>query len=301
MVIFWLASVLFLVLLAVLFRTERSLLQDGRARSRAMVMDGVRLTAVAAMFFALPIAEPRPLATIGLGLAAFGFIAVPSKWMLAIGGVDPTWELRRAQAEAAQLMARYPSPMPEEGAEALRRIGRDLERLRTDETGELCELLRARYNDWIDGTQNPLALARRSIRIYDLQRELYSDDVRPPALDENEATFRWRLYRVFGRMCEVGVAAPSPERRARFGELIRELDCYRRVDTTAFIDGLQVSGRAWLRSRGVRPRWEPTMGVANPAQVDETRGRLWPSTSVFWGAILDESDRRELAENRQTP
>ena len=300
MVIFWLASVLFLALLAALFRTERTMLQDGRARRRAMVMDGVRLTAVAAMFFALPVAEPRPLATIGLGLAAFGFIAVPTRWMLAIGGVDPKWGLRQAQADAAKLMARYPSPMPEEGAEALRRIERDLERLRTDETAELCDLLSARYRDWIDGTQSPLDLARRSIRIYDLQRELYSDEVRAPTLDENEATFRWRLYRVLGRMSEVGVAALSRGQRARFGELMRELDCFRRADTTEFIDGLQDSGRAWLRSRGARVGWDQALGNAATPKIDEARGRLWPSTNVFWGAILDEADRLELAQSRDS-
>ena len=78
MIVFWLASILFVIVLAFLFRTERRVLQAGRARSRALVMDGVRLAAVAAMFFVLPVAQPRPLATLGLGLAAFAFIAVPS-------------------------------------------------------------------------------------------------------------------------------------------------------------------------------------------------------------------------------
>ena len=58
MIFFWLASVLFVVVLAILFRTERMMLHEGRARSRALVMDGVRLAAVAAMFFALPAAQP---------------------------------------------------------------------------------------------------------------------------------------------------------------------------------------------------------------------------------------------------
>ena len=127
MIFFWLASVLFVIVLAILFRTERMMLHEGRARSRALVMDGVRLAAVAAMFFALPAAQPRPLATIGLGLAAFAFIAVPSSWMLAIGGIDPKWELRRIQAECAALMARYPSPMPPDGAAEMRRIVRYVE------------------------------------------------------------------------------------------------------------------------------------------------------------------------------
>ena len=300
MVIFWLASVLFVILLAVLFRTERSMLQEGRARRRAMVMDGFRLAAVAAMFFALPVAEPRPMATVGLGLAAFGFIAVPTRWMLAIGGVDPKWELRHFQAEAAELMTRYPSPMPTEGAEALRGIVREMNRLRTDETAELCDLLVDRYDDWIDGSGRPLDQGRRLIRIYDLQRELYGDAVRPPQLDEPEATFRWRLYRAFNEMSEVGVADATPEQRGRFVQLIRELDRYRRDDTASFIDGLQASGGAWLRARGARTPWRPAIGVVDWVPViEQTRRRLWPHSSVFWGAILDETDRRELAPRGQ--
>jgi hypothetical protein len=300
MVFFWLASVLFVIVLAFLFRTERMMLQEGRARSRAMVMDGVRLAAVAAMFFALPAAEPRPLATIGLGLAAFAFIAVPSSWMLAVGGVDPKWELRHIQAEAAELMARYPSPMPADGAEAMRLIVRQVSRLATAETAPLCDLLVARYNDWIEGSQRPLDLGRRSIRIYDLQRELYGEEVRPPELEEPEATFRWRLYRVFNEMAECGAAERTRERKARFIELIRELDAYRRDDTAAFIDGLQLSAHAWLKSRPGRAAWQPATGVGELAPaVDEGRRHLWPRTSVFWGAILDETDRRELAPTRE--
>jgi hypothetical protein len=295
MIFFWAASVLFVILLAFLFRTERATLQEGRARRRALVFDGVRLAAVLAMFLALPAAQPRPLATIGLGLAAFCFIAIPSSWMLAIGGVDPKWELRRIQVQAAELMARYSSPMPDDGAEEMRLLIGYIRRLRTRETRELCDLLTARYADWIEGTQVPLALGRRSIRIYDLQREIYGDEVRMPELPEEEATFRWRLYRVFNEMVDCAPADQTPEQKQRFIELIRELDTYRREDTVSFIDGLQASAHAWLRARGYREAWQPAIGVPEAApKVDEARRQLWPRTSVFWGAILDEADRREL-------
>jgi hypothetical protein len=299
MIIFWVASVLFVVLLAALFRTERRALREGRAKSRALVMDGVRLAAVAAMFFALPAAQPRPLATIGLGLAAFAFIAIPSSWMLAIGGIDPKWELRRIQAEAADLMARYPSPMPPEGVAEMKRIIRYVSRLRTRQTSQLCDLLISRYNDWIVGSAKPLDLGRRSIRIYDLQRELYGEDVRQPELDEKEATFRWRLYRVFNEMAEYGVPGQTPEQKVRFLDLIHELDAYRRDDTASFIGGVQASAYAWLKMRKNRGQWQPAIGVGEIApEVEEGRRQLWPRTSVFWGAILDENDRRELAETQ---
>jgi len=77
--------------------------------------------------------------------------------------------------------------------------------------------------------------------------------------------------------------------------LTQELDAYRRDDTASFIDGVQASARAWLKSR--RPaRWQPSIGVGDlSAVVEEGARQLWPRTSVFWGAILDETDRRELA------
>ncbi len=294
MIFFWLASVLFVIMLAFLFHTERKMLREGRARGRALVMDGVRLAAVAAMFFALPAAEPRPLATIGLGLAILAFIAIPSSWMLAIGGIDPKWELRHVQAEAAALMARYPSPMPADGAEDMRRVVRSVNRLRTAETAELCDLLVARYTGWIDGAQRPLDLGRRSIRIYELEHEIYGEEARPPELEEREATFRWRLYRVFNEMAECGRTERTYGQEARFLRLIRELDSYRRDDTASFIEGVQVSARAWLRSDGSTP-WGPAGGAGDLApSIEEGTRRLWPRTSVFWGAILDEADRVEF-------
>lgn len=301
MIVFWLASVLFVMVLGLLFLVDRRMLQEGRARSRALVMDGVRLIAGAAMFLAVPAAEPRPLANIGLGLAAFALIAVPTSWMLAIGGLAPKWDLQRMQAEAAELMAYYPSPMPAEGAEAMRRVVRYVTRLRTAETAQLCDLLVARYDDWIGGSQRPLDLGRRSIRIYDLQRELYGDEVRPPEHEQQEATFRWRLYRIFNEMAECGVAEQTPEQKARFMNLIDELDSYRRDDTDSFVSGVQASAHAWLKPHRRRVPWQPSIGVGDMAPaVDEGRRQLWPRTSVFWGAILDETDRRELAPPRQT-
>ena len=177
----------------------------------------------------------------------------------------------------------------------MRRIVADVTRLRTVETAELCDLLVARYNAWIEGSHRPLDQGLRSIRIYDLQRQLYGEDVRPPELDEEEATFRWRLYRVFGELVELWVAEQTPQQRSRFGKLIHALDSFRREDTVSFIEGVQSSARAWLRLHEQRAPWQAALAAlaAAPA-VDEARRRLWPRTSVFWGAILDENDRLEL-------
>ena len=95
-------------------------------------------------------------------------------------------------------------------------------------------------------------MGRRSIRIYDLQRRaLRVTKFVHPSSKSAEATFRWRLYRVFNQMAECGVAEQTPEQKARFLRLIDELDSYRREDTASFIDGVQASARAWLKSHPV--------------------------------------------------
>jgi hypothetical protein len=64
---------------------------------------------------------------------------------------------------------------------------------------------------------------------------------------------------------------------------------------------VQASARAWLRFRTDGEPWQPAIGVGDLAPVlEEGRHRLWPRTSVFWGAILDETDRRELAPTRRS-
>jgi hypothetical protein len=292
--LFWVSSVVFVVLLAALFRAEREALAEERARSRALLLDAGRLTAALLMFLALPLAEPRPLATIGLGLAVFAFVAVPTSWALSAGGVDPIWELRRLQAEGAELMTRYRSPMPPEGAEKMRQLIADLERTCSPETVELCSLLAARYQDWIAGEYRPLDLGRRVIRVYDLQRHLFGDEVRPPELSEEEATFRWRLYRVFAEMVDCATGQQTARQRDRFARLLRELDVYRRDDTAAFIDGVKLAATVWQEAPGPRQAWRPAVAIRRGAAQGKRTAALWPRTSVFWGAILDGADRAEL-------
>ncbi len=292
-------SVIFGILLAGLFQVERRMLEEQRARRRAMILDAGRLVAAELMFLALPFAEPRPLATIGLGLAIFAFVVVPSSWAVNLGGIDPRWELRRLQTEGAELMERYPSPPPPEGAAQLEELMASLARVRSGETSELCDLLAARYRDWIAGSYVPLALGRRAIRIYDLQRRLYPDDTRAPRLSQDEATFRWRLYRVFGELVECG-AQGSAERQERWLRLLRDLDAYRRPHTGEFIDSLQASIRAWLKRPDPKAVWRPSPHHWRGAAARGSSAPVWPDTSVFWGAILDESDRAQLRHSLAT-
>jgi hypothetical protein len=293
-VLYWVTFVLFALMLAVLLAVEREALAEERARHRALMLDAGRLTAALLMFLALPQAEPRPLAPIGLGLAVFAFVAVPTSWALSAGGIDPVWELRRLQTEGAQLMSRYSSPTSPEGTEKMRAMIADLERARSEETAELCDLLAARYEDWIAGEYRPLDLGRRVIRIYDLQRHLFGDEVRLPELSEEEATFRWRLYRTFGELLDCAVPEQNTRQRERFARLLHDLETYRRDDTSAFIDGVRLSAMVWQDTPGTRQAWRPASAIRRGAAQGKRSPALWPTSSVFWGAILDAVDRAEL-------
>ena len=74
--------------------------------------------------------------------------------------------------------------------------------------------------------------------------------------------------------------------------LIADLDLYRRSDTIAFIDAIQKSAGAWLRSDTSVP-WPPEgfdqmRSGAAQAEYD----RLWARVSVFWGARMDDEDEK---------
>ena len=164
-----------------------------------------------------------------------------------------------------------------------------LQGLRTDETRELCSLLVSRYSDWLSGSSRLLDLGRRSIRVYEIDRELYGDEIRPPEHDQQEATFRWRLYRIFGAMVDAGAEGKTPAARERFKELLAELAHYRRDDTADFIDSLKSSAETWLKSRRQGP-WQPGIGVKVNGMrrsallpVTETPDSTWTKkTAASW-------------------
>jgi hypothetical protein len=142
-------------------------------------------------------------------------------------------------------------------------------------------------------------MGRRVIRIYDLQRQFFGDEVRPPELSEEEATLRWRLYRVFAEMVDCGVPQPTVRQRDRFSRLMRELESHRRPDTAAFIDGLRLSATVWQEAPGPKQAWQPAAPVRRGSAQGKRNPPLWPRTSVFWGAILDVTDRIELQRMRR--
>jgi hypothetical protein len=297
---FWAASLGLVVFFTALFRSERLALIQARARGRAVFLSGARYILAMLLFLALPLAlRVSVLAALDVGLFVFALLVLPTSLVLRLGGQVPKLELRHVQREAAALMAAQDGSPSAEAMDSMRELIGHVDSLRTAETNELCSLLVARYSDWIAGSSRPLDLGRRSIRVYEIDRELYGDEIRPPEHDQEEATFRWRLYRVFGELVDAGSAGRTPEARARFKECLAELEAYRRPDTAGFIDSVKASAQAWLKSRRSRP-WQPAIGVGDVGQaIEDAQRQLWPSASAFWGAILDEEDRRELAPARR--
>ena len=108
--------------------------------------------------------------------------------------------------------------------------------------------------------------------------------------DRDPATFRWRLYRIFGAMVDAGAEGKTPAARERFKELLAELAHYRRDDTADFIDSLKSSAETWLKSRRQGP-WQPGIGVKVNGTIEEAHKTLAPllgsaSSWVFAVSLL---------------
>jgi hypothetical protein len=120
----------------------------------------------------------------------------------------------------------------------------------------------------------------------------------PPDNDPGEATFRWSLYKTFGRMMEIGAGDPSPEVRRQFRGLIRSLKEYRRPDTCAFLDAVRKSANAWIAKPPAGRPWIASYDFEElgPTGLEEIR-RIWGREAAMWGAVLDEEDLRNLQDD----
>jgi hypothetical protein len=225
-------------------------------------------------------------------------ILVPVRWFVRLGGRQPTWELRRAKVEVAQIanrVRRNPSSVPVGRLqEAIARLAL----LKSPETAELCDLLTAELNDFLTGSESWNEAGRRSIRIDHLCRSIWPDDLPPPDYDEAEATFRWHLYRTFGRMMELGTPEPSRAARGTFEQLRDSLAQFRRDSTYRFIDAVQQSADRWLAiPRPDRPWIESfEFKALGPDGLAEVK-RIWGREAAMWGAELDDEDRLALQDD----
>jgi hypothetical protein len=289
------------VLAVFFFLVESESLSDGHARARAQVFNAARWAFVIALAWVLiPVAfsqsGPQRGPTI-LALVAFigALVLVPVRWFVRIGGRAPTWELRRAKIETTQLANKvrrdHAAVPPAMVSDAISRI----ESLRTMETAELCDLIEAELEDLLRGVESWNEAGRRTIRVDALSCQLWPGAMPPPDHDPSEATFRWRMYRTFGGLMELGVADLSSASRDQFLSLLNALEHFRRPDTAAFIDDVKRSANGWLAESSSDRSWIEGLDFSalGPNGLDEVK-QIWGRDAALWGAELDEADRRAI-------
>jgi hypothetical protein len=292
------------VLAVFLFIAESQSLSEGHARIRTQLLNAARWAFVIALDWVLipaALSQPGPeraATIIGLMVLIGALILVPLGWLIRMGGRRGNWELRRVKLEVARLSNRVRHGR---GSVSQARLEEAVDRvryLRTPATAELCDLMVAELNDLIAGQESWNEGGRRSIRIDELARELWSEEMPPPDNDPSEATFRWYIYRTFGRMMEIGGGEPTPEAQAEFRKLMDTLEECRRPDTNTLLDAVQRSAEAWIANPAAGRPWIASYDFEElgPAGLEEIRW-IWGREAAMWGAHLDEDDLRALKED----
>lgn len=291
-------------LVVFLFLVEWDGLTEGHARPKAHILNAARWGCVIALCWVLiPVAfsAPAPERTptlLGLAALIVALMLVPVRWFVRVAGRDPTWELRRLRVEVTRMTNTVRRGAGSVPPDQLRNLIDRLDRAHAPETAELCNLLAAEVQDVLAGSESWNEAGRRTIRIDELSRGFWPEDLPPPDLDAGEATFRWRLYRAFGQLMDAGVATPGTEEREEFARLLGSLDGFRRPDTKNLIRDIRRSGNRWLAERSSERPWIEAFdfSVLGPHGLEEVK-QLWGRDAALWGAELDEEDRRALEED----
>jgi hypothetical protein len=284
-----------------LFVVESQSLSEGHARARTQLFNASRWGFVIALSWVLipaTLSQPGPerAATIlGLTVLIGALILIPVRWFIRIGGRSENWELRRAKLEVSRLANRVKHDKASVNAARLQEAVDRVRRLRTPATAQLCDLMVAELEDLMAGTESWNEGGRRSIRVDQLARDLWAEEMPPPDNDPDEATFRWFMYRAFGRMMEIGAAEPSPEERDDFRRLMNSLELCRRPDTNAFIGAVLKSAEEWLDNPAGGKPWIASyeFDALGPGGLEEVRW-IWGREAAMWGAFLDDDDLREI-------
>jgi len=288
-----------------LFYAESQALTEGHARARSQFLNAARWGLVIALSWLLiPAAEDAPgperaATIIGLTVLIGAVLLVPLRWFVRMGGREGDWELRRAKLEVSRLANRVKHDRNSVTPARIKEAADRLRRLRKPDTAELCDLMIAELDDLKAGEEFWLEGGRRSIRIDHLSRALWSEEMPPPDNEPDEATFRWYLYKLFGRMMEIGAleasdGGPSKDDLSEFRELVDSLEEYRRPDTAGFIDTVLRSAAIWLANPAAGP-WIRSYDfeALGPAGLEEIQW-IWGREAAMWGAYLDGDDLREI-------
>jgi hypothetical protein len=301
MIVVVLAAAAVTALAVYFFFAEGESLAEDHARARTHIFNAARWAFVIALTWVLipgaflgPASE-RAVTILGLALLIGALMLIPLRWFVRLGGREPIWELRQAKIEVARLANKTRrDPGSVSSARLSDAMGR-IRPLRTPETSELCDLLGAQLEDLSARAESWNEAGRRSIRIDQLSRELWPDDMPAPEHDADEATFRWHLYRVFGRLIEMGALDRSPGLLGDFRRSMAALDEFRRSDTGDFIDAVQRSAGHWAADPSANPPWIGSFEfeTLGPGGLEAVK-RLWGRDTAMWGASLDDDDLRAI-------
>ncbi len=288
--------------LAIQWLIEFGDLRRLHARPWTYMANAVRLGGCITML-GVAVLVPDPLSVrVAASAAAVALFLIPLRLVVRAGGVESVREIYGWYVAAARLKDKGNAPLPADDELELRQIRSRLRAVRDPRLTEWIDLMVANVDDWIRVTYWPLGLGLRLIRLHELDVELLGTDAPRAELSSDEATFRWRLFRVFARMRDCGGATRTAETEDYFRSLSRQLDGFRRPDTESFIDAVQGSARSWLSegSPGSGP-WGQLEGISalGPA-ADAAYWSIWPYLQVMWGAELDEEDRALLANSLAT-
>jgi hypothetical protein len=287
-----------------LFVAESLSLSESHAKVRTQLLNAGRWGFVVALSWVLipaAFSQPGPergATILGLTVLIGALILIPLRWFMRMGGRRGSWELRRAKLEVSRLANRVKHNRGSVSTARLQEAVERVRHLRTPATAELCDLMTAELEDLMAGTESWNEGGRRSIRIDQLARELWAKDMPPPDNDPDEATFRWFMYRAFGRMMEVGAGDRTPEAGEKFRALMGSLELCRRPDTNAFIAAVLKSGGAWLDGAVSGRPWIASYEFKElgPDGLEEIRW-IWGREAAMWGAFLDDDDLRAIRDD----
>jgi hypothetical protein len=288
-----------------LFAGDAVRLRADHARLGALFLDLARWLAVLALAWgAIVMAATdssmyRTITIVGMGGLAVALMIVPAPWFVLFAGRDPSWELRSLRVEISNATNRIRRDRALVTPARIRGLIGRTRRSRTPGTAELCDLLEAELTDVTAGDEAWNEAGRRSIRIDELCRGLWGREVPQPDYDRAEATFRWRLYRIFGQLMELGTARPTPAARGEFVYLLRSLGAFRRSDTAPFISDVRRSALRWLSDGSAERAWIENLdfSVLGPNAAEGLQS-IWGRDSAMWGAELDADDRLALEKDR---
>ena len=283
------------------FLIESEGLSRIHARFRSQIYNAVRWGLVIALTWLLVPATfsqentDRPVIVIGMIALAAALMLIPVRWLVRLGGREHNWELRSARLEVAQIANRMRRDPTAISPERIDQLMARVEGLKTPGTHELCDLLLAQLEDLRAGAESWNEAGRRSIRLQQVGRQLWPGAMPAAEFDSTEATFRWRLYRLFGCLMEIGAARRTRESLDEFELLLASLEGFERPDTKAFIDDVRRTANAWLDGDLGTGPWIDgydfgTLGPNGPGEVKA----LWGRDSVLWNAQLEEEDLKAL-------